>query len=151
MVIRVNQVGPYICNVTHASNNAASRVINVEGKLCESQNMEFHPVLCRKIRPQWCHCHKSGNCWVCEPTVPVIIQQSIFVDGMLTLLLPRKRIHYLDGSLAGTAMVFSLTDLQNATNNFSTDELIAEGGFGKVYRGRLRYWCSSQTTIGCKI
>ena len=36
-------------------------------------------------------------------------------------------------------MVFSLKDLQNATNDFNTDELIGEGGFGKVYRGRLRY------------
>lgn len=36
-------------------------------------------------------------------------------------------------------MVFSLEDLKAATNNFSADDLIGEGGFGKVYRGRLRY------------
>lgn len=36
-VLWVNQIGPYICNITHSSNNAASQVINVEGKLFKTQ------------------------------------------------------------------------------------------------------------------
>ena len=36
-------------------------------------------------------------------------------------------------------MVFGLEDLETSTSNFSSDKLIGEGGFGKVYRGRLRY------------
>ena len=36
-------------------------------------------------------------------------------------------------------MVFSLDDLKRATQNFSDEQLIGEGGFGRVYRGRLRY------------
>lgn len=39
----------------------------------------------------------------------------------------------------GRAMVFPLEDLKTATNNFSADDLIGEGGFGKIYKGRLRY------------
>ena len=36
-------------------------------------------------------------------------------------------------------MVFSADDLTNATCNYSSDKLIGEGGFGRVYRARLRY------------
>ena len=36
-------------------------------------------------------------------------------------------------------MVFPLEDLKTATNNFSADDLIGEGGLGKIYKGRLRY------------
>ena len=36
-------------------------------------------------------------------------------------------------------MVFSFDDLKTATREFSDDQLVGEGGFGRVYRGRLRY------------
>ncbi len=36
-------------------------------------------------------------------------------------------------------MVFTKTDLENATGSFKVENLIGEGGFGKVYRGRLRH------------
>ena len=36
-------------------------------------------------------------------------------------------------------MVFSAEDLEMATSNYSPDKVIGEGGFGKVYKARLRY------------
>ena len=41
--------------------------------------------------------------------------------------------------LPGDAMIFSFDDLSSVTNNFSKDKIIGKGGFGKVYRGRLRH------------
>ena len=36
-------------------------------------------------------------------------------------------------------MVFSVDDLSRVTDNFSKERLIGKGGFGKVYRGKLRH------------
>lgn len=36
------------------------------------------------------------------------------------------------------AVVFTLREMLQATNNFSYDNFIGEGGFGRVYRGVLR-------------
>ena len=36
-------------------------------------------------------------------------------------------------------MLFTLKELQEATDNFSDALLVGKGGFGEVYRGRLRY------------
>ena len=33
--------------------------------------------------------------------------------------------------------VFSFEELKSATSNFSTDRLLADGGFGRVYKGWL--------------
>lgn len=37
----------------------------------------------------------------------------------------------------GTAKIFSLTDMQRATNTFDALRIIGEGGFGLVYSGTL--------------
>lgn len=34
--------------------------------------------------------------------------------------------------------VYKFSDLADATNNFNSDSLLGEGGFGRVYRGRLK-------------
>ena len=36
-------------------------------------------------------------------------------------------------------MAFLSKDLEEATCNYSADKVIGEGGFGKVYKARLRY------------
>lgn len=36
-------------------------------------------------------------------------------------------------------MMFCSEDLKLATNDYNSDAVVGEGGFGKVYRGRLRY------------
>lgn len=35
------------------------------------------------------------------------------------------------------AHIFTLKEMQEATDNFSMDNLLGEGGFGRVYRGVL--------------
>ena len=36
-------------------------------------------------------------------------------------------------------MQFSKEELEFATNSFSEENIIGEGGYGKVYRGELRF------------
>lgn len=43
-----------------------------------------------------------------------------------------------------TWRVFSLKELQSATNNFNYDNKLGEGGFGSVYWGQL--WDGSQVS-----
>ena len=39
----------------------------------------------------------------------------------------------------GDAMIFSFEDLSKVTNNFSKEKMIGKGGFGRVFRGKLRH------------
>ena len=58
-----------------------------------------------------------------------------FVDGKCFMYY-KKYIHAM--WCAGSAMVFSQEDLLSVTKNFSSSNVIGKGGFGQVYRGRLR-------------
>ena len=40
--------------------------------------------------------------------------------------------------MQGTNFVYTYAELHNATNGFSRDLLVGEGGYGSVYRGNLR-------------
>ena len=46
--------------------------------------------------------------------------------------------HFLTQGCANHLRVFSFADLKSATRGFSRSLVIGEGGFGSVYRGRLR-------------
>ncbi|KAH7427433.1 hypothetical protein KP509_10G044100 [Ceratopteris richardii] len=48
-----------------------------------------------------------------------------------------KKDHTGFTSFEGTPVVFSLSDLQNATNGFHAECKLGEGGFGSVYKGLL--------------
>ncbi|GFZ12509.1 protein kinase superfamily protein [Actinidia rufa] len=43
-----------------------------------------------------------------------------------------------------TAQIFSFHDLSTATQNFNPDSLVGEGGFGRVYRGRIESLSQAQ-------
>ncbi len=46
--------------------------------------------------------------------------------------------HYIS-VYAGSVMVFDEADVKGATDNFATTNVIGKGGFGEVFRGRLRH------------
>ncbi|XP_021719677.1 probable serine/threonine-protein kinase PBL23 isoform X1 [Chenopodium quinoa] len=54
----------------------------------------------------------------------------------------QQTIDYSDRSIPGqkisAAQTFTFRQMANATNNFSIDNLVGEGGFGRVYKGYLQ-------------
>lgn len=42
------------------------------------------------------------------------------------------------GKVKVAAEVFTFRELASATDNFNSDLLVGEGGFGRVYRGQLK-------------
>eukprot|EP01018_Ginkgo_biloba_P014762 Gb_04636 [translate_table: standard] len=92
--------------------------------------------------------------WILIPAVAIIFLLSIFI------CLNRRRMHRLRGlkrrqiirryhELLGesTGLVFfSLSEIREATGNFSASNVIGEGGFGTVYKGTL----PDGTQIGVK-
>ena len=64
---------------------------------------------------------------------PTTISES-FVQGVIISQATPLTTLYLGGS-----MLFSHELLREATNNFSKDKLVGKGGFGRVFKGRLRH------------
>ncbi|KAI0500879.1 hypothetical protein KFK09_019097 [Dendrobium nobile] len=58
--------------------------------------------------------------------------------------LEHRKNQSMDGGVADCVVSFTFKDLANATQNFKESNLLGEGGFGKVYRGKLE---SGQETI----
>ncbi|KAL3519539.1 hypothetical protein ACH5RR_017688 [Cinchona calisaya] len=75
--------------------------------------------------------------------VPVVVSILLFlVASFLIIRRSRKRydaVDVTDGSqiLAPESLQYNFTSIQAATNNFSDDNKVGEGGFGKVYKGTL--------------
>ena len=42
------------------------------------------------------------------------------------------------GTLLGSSMIYSSAELLKATDNFSQENIVGKGGFGVVYRARIR-------------
>lgn len=54
----------------------------------------------------------------------------------------------MDGGVADCVVSFTFKDLANATQNFKESNLLGEGGFGKVYRGKLESGQESCSSSG---
>lgn len=55
------------------------------------------------------------------------------------------------GSDQIAAQTFSFRDLAVATRNFRADCLLGEGGFGRVYRGRLETNQVDRSEVACQV
>lgn len=61
-----------------------------------------------------------------------------FVKGDLNCRISSLSYHIVF-LLPGDAMIFSLDDLSKMSDNFSKQRMIGKGGFGRVFRGKLRH------------
>ncbi|XP_027171885.1 cysteine-rich receptor-like protein kinase 10 [Coffea eugenioides] len=79
--------------------------------------------------------------------VPVVVVSVVLFIMALVFLKRRSRKSHVSMPLEATdgvaeiltaeSLQYSLTEIQIATNNFSVDNKIGEGGFGRVYKGVL--------------
>lgn len=83
---------------------------------------------------------KSIHEWGIRRCLFSVIVWSLLI---LFLILSRKK----QGKKETTWRIFSLKELQLATNNFNYDNKLGEGGFGSVYWGQS--WDGSQVRWSC--
>ncbi|KAJ7556533.1 hypothetical protein O6H91_05G087800 [Diphasiastrum complanatum] len=90
---------------------------------------------------------KRSRSWIIGLAVAVGCAVLLLVTLLLWQSLRRKRLEERRSSqyISGILKKFSYKELQTATNNFS--EKLGAGGFGSVYKGRLR----DQSMVGVKM
>ncbi|KAK8968181.1 Receptor-like serine/threonine-protein kinase SD1-8 [Platanthera guangdongensis] len=76
--------------------------------------------------------------------IPLVLASILFSCFTLYLLWRRRRLGVTDAYVKdsrGKEMelpLFDMTEIENATNSFSNENKLGEGGFGPVYKGHLR-------------
>ncbi|KAL3637353.1 hypothetical protein CASFOL_019652 [Castilleja foliolosa] len=84
-----------------------------------------------KKRPQDWHKSKSFSSWL----LPIHAGDTSFMSNSKTSLGSRKSQVF--SSTMGLGRYFSLSELEDATNNWDSSQIIGVGGFGNVYIGEI--------------
>lgn len=64
--------------------------------------------------------------------------ECIYVTGKKKQHTVEQSERSIPGQKISAAQTFTFRQMANATNNFSIDNLVGEGGFGRVYKGFLQ-------------
>lgn len=136
-VLWVNKPGTYQCRIKEAEDKTSRECVSAVISVCGMYLVELnHSIITisaasRNTLPgQDCKITKVDG----PPYSETVVTDSYVKGKMLSLII----VHDIFSPI-GDAMIFSLEDLSKVTNEFSNDHLIGKGGFGRVYRGKLRH------------
>ncbi|KAL3522079.1 hypothetical protein ACH5RR_014913 [Cinchona calisaya] len=114
------------------------------------ENWRFYNVNATTAVPQGPASNKDDDGGISTRTIVAIVVPTVVVVAIVLFLVPfyisrRSRRRYdviLEKTSASDistteSLQFNLSEIQAATNNFSIDNKIGEGGFGPVYKGTL--------------
>ncbi|ESR62361.1 hypothetical protein CICLE_v10014534mg [Citrus x clementina] len=90
---------------------------------------------------------KGGNSISSGTVIIIVVSTSIFIIALVALItcvFLRRRKQKQDLTKAdeintAESLQFDFSTIRDATNNFSTDNKLGQGGFGAVYKGRLSH------------
>ncbi|KAH9796552.1 putative cysteine-rich receptor-like protein kinase 35 [Citrus sinensis] len=90
---------------------------------------------------------KGGNSISSGTVIIIVVSTSIFIIALVALVtcvFLRRRKQKQDLTKADEintveSLQFDFSTIRDATNNFSTDNKLGQGGFGAVYKGRLSH------------